>query len=152
MKKIIPIVAAILVIVLPLGILLGMLFLVPPQYSNVFVGALDEKFERLTSIDEDKIIVVGGSSVAFGLDSELMEKYTGMPVVNFGLYAALGTKVMLDLSRPGIKEGDIVTHMTFGRGEVLSVKPMGADTLYEVAFDKVGTKKLMGTYARLKKG
>jgi DNA helicase-2/ATP-dependent DNA helicase PcrA len=50
------------------------------------------------------------------------------------------------------KEGDIVTHMTFGRGEVLSVKPMGADTLYEVAFDKVGTKKLMGTYARLKKG
>ncbi len=49
------------------------------------------------------------------------------------------------------KEGDIVTHMTFGRGEILSVKPMGADTLYEVAFDKVGTKKLMATYARLKK-
>ncbi len=48
-------------------------------------------------------------------------------------------------------EGDIVSHMTFGRGEILSVKPMGADVLYEVAFDKVGTKKLMGTYARLKK-
>ena len=47
--------------------------------------------------------------------------------------------------------GDIVTHMTFGRGEILSVRPMGADTLYEVAFDKVGTKKLMATYARLKK-
>ena len=41
--------------------------------------------------------------------------------------------------------------MTFGRGEILSVRPMGADTLYEVAFDKVGTKKLMATYARLKK-
>ncbi len=49
------------------------------------------------------------------------------------------------------KEGDIVTHMTFGRGEILTVRPMGADTLYEVAFDKVGTKKLMATYARLKK-
>ena len=49
------------------------------------------------------------------------------------------------------KEGDIVTHMTFGRGEILSVRPMGADTLYEVAFDKAGTKKLMATYARLKK-
>ncbi len=47
--------------------------------------------------------------------------------------------------------GDIVMHMTFGRGEILSVRPMGADTLYEVAFDKVGTKKLMATYARLKK-
>jgi hypothetical protein len=28
---------------------------------------------------------------------------------------------------------------------------MGADILYEVMFDKVGTKKLMGSYAKLKK-
>ena len=49
------------------------------------------------------------------------------------------------------KEGDRVLHITFGEGEIMSVKPMGADILYEVAFDRVGTKKLMGTYARLKK-
>lgn len=49
------------------------------------------------------------------------------------------------------KEGDRVYHMTFGSGEILSAIPMGADVLYEVIFDKVGTKKLMGTYARLKK-
>ena len=47
--------------------------------------------------------------------------------------------------------GDRVRHMTFGNGEVLSVKPMGADVLYEIMFDKVGTKKLMATYAKLKK-
>ncbi|MBQ8309849.1 MAG: UvrD-helicase domain-containing protein [Clostridia bacterium] len=47
--------------------------------------------------------------------------------------------------------GDRVRHMNFGEGEILSVKPMGADTLYEIAFDKVGTKKLMATYARLTK-
>jgi DNA helicase-2/ATP-dependent DNA helicase PcrA len=41
--------------------------------------------------------------------------------------------------------------MTFGEGEILSVRPMGADVLYEVVFDRVGTKKLMGSYARLKK-
>jgi len=33
----------------------------------------------------------------------------------------------------------------------MSKRPMGSDVLYEVAFDRVGTKKLMGTYARLKK-
>jgi DNA helicase-2/ATP-dependent DNA helicase PcrA len=44
-----------------------------------------------------------------------------------------------------------VTHASFGEGEILSVKPMGADKLIEVMFDKVGTKKLMGTYAKLKK-
>lgn len=47
--------------------------------------------------------------------------------------------------------GDKVRHMTFGYGEIISVRPMGADILYEVIFEKVGTKKLMATYARLKK-
>lgn len=47
--------------------------------------------------------------------------------------------------------GDRVRHMTFGEGEIISVKPMGADMLYEIMFDNVGMKKLMATYARLKK-
>lgn len=82
--------------------------ILPPAYSNTFVGALDEKVERLASVEGKKIVVVGGSSVAFGLDSALMEEHLGMPVVNFGLYAAIGTKAMLDLSLPHIGEGDIV--------------------------------------------
>ncbi len=47
--------------------------------------------------------------------------------------------------------GDRVAHMSFGEGTLLSVKKMGADMLYEVAFDNAGTKKLMATYARLRK-
>ena len=47
--------------------------------------------------------------------------------------------------------GDRVLHSGFGEGEILSIKPMGADKLIEVMFDTVGTKKLMGTYAKLKK-
>ncbi len=50
-----------------------------------------------------------------------------------------------------LREGDAVRHLTFGDGEILSVRPMGGDVLYEVAFDRVGTKKLMGSYAKLKK-
>ena len=50
-----------------------------------------------------------------------------------------------------LSEGDKVWHFTFGEGEILSVRPMGSDVLYEVAFDRVGTKKLMGNYAKLKK-
>lgn len=48
-------------------------------------------------------------------------------------------------------EGDRVTHATFGDGTVLSAKPMGSDIMYEINFDMVGTKKLMATYARLKR-
>ncbi len=47
--------------------------------------------------------------------------------------------------------GDTVIHNIFGEGLVTLKKTMGADTLYEVAFETVGTKKLMGTYAKLKK-
>ncbi len=54
-------------------------------------------------------------------------------------------------TREQFAPGDRVRHLTFGEGEILSVKPMGADILYEIMFDKVGTKKLMATYARLKK-
>ncbi len=47
--------------------------------------------------------------------------------------------------------GDRVSHQAFGLGTVMGVKEMGADLLYEIAFDKVGTKKLMATYAKLRK-
>ena len=80
----------------------------PSAFGDTFVGILDEKFERLNTVQGEKIVVIGGSSVAFGLDSQLLEKYVGMPVVNFGLYAALGTRLMLDLSLSGIGEGDVV--------------------------------------------
>lgn len=47
--------------------------------------------------------------------------------------------------------GDRVRHPMFGEGLILSANKMGADTLYEVAFDTVGTKKLMATFAKLTK-
>jgi hypothetical protein len=47
--------------------------------------------------------------------------------------------------------GDRVKHGKFGNDTVLSAKPMGADIMYEIAFDEFGTKKLMGTYAKLTK-
>lgn len=108
MKKALLILLVFLLILSPVLMLTGVILLVPSQYSSTFVGELDEKYDRLMSLEQSKVVVVGGSSVAFGLDSALLEKYVGMPVVNFGLYAALGTKLMLDLSLPGIREGDIV--------------------------------------------
>lgn len=50
-----------------------------------------------------------------------------------------------------LSSGDQVSHPMFGKGLVISATKMGADTLYEVAFDTVGTKKLMGTFAKLTK-
>lgn len=40
-------------------------------------------------------------------------------------------------------KGDVVRHTAFGRGMVLSTQKMGGDALLEIAFDVVGTKRLM---------
>ena len=39
--------------------------------------------------------------------------------------------------------GDTVRHKAFGKGLITKVTPMGGDALMEIAFDSVGTKKLM---------
>ena len=36
-----------------------------------------------------------------------------------------------------------MAHSAFGPGLILALKPMGNDALVEIAFDSVGTKRLM---------
>lgn len=47
--------------------------------------------------------------------------------------------------------GDTVIHKAYGEGVVLSAKPMGNDTLLEIAFTTSGTKKIMANYAKVEK-
>ena len=46
-----------------------------------------------------------------------------------------------------VNQGDMVQHAAFGKGMVLSVVKMGGDALLEIAFDDIGTKKLMAKTA-----
>lgn len=45
--------------------------------------------------------------------------------------------------------GQQVSHKTFGKGMILKVTPMGPDSMLEIAFDDVGTKKIMANFAKL---
>ena len=47
--------------------------------------------------------------------------------------------------------GDTVLHKAYGEGVVLSAKPMGNDTLLEIAFTNAGTKKIMANFAKVEK-
>ena len=62
------------------------------------------------------------------------------------LYGTAVTKNEPDIT---YTPGQRVLHKTFGEGMIISAKPMGGDTMLEVAFDNVGTKKLMAAYAKL---
>lgn len=108
-KKFITICVTIVLLLSLPGTLLIWGFALPAQYGDTFLGELNCKVELLEETPGPRIILVGGSGVAFGADSALMEReLPGYAVVNFGMYAALGTTVMLDLSQPLLREGDIV--------------------------------------------
>ncbi len=84
-------------------------FGVPVQYGDTFMGELKSKYERLKETPGKRIVLVGGSGVAFGCDSGLLDEFFPLyEIVNFGMYAGLGTKAVMDLSEAYIREGDIV--------------------------------------------
>lgn len=109
MKKTIKVIVALLIaVLLGLFIVFQTVMMLPKQFDEVYFGELTTKYQRLRNIQEPKVVVISGSSVAFGVDSAMMEQHLGMPVVNFGLYGPLGTTIMMDLTRGHIHEGDII--------------------------------------------
>ena len=79
------------------------------SHENDYTAAIVDKYDRLTALEGKKIVFVGGSSLPFGLRCDLVEsEMPGYSAVDFGLYATLGTVVMMDLSLSGIGEGDVV--------------------------------------------
>ena len=55
--------------------------------------------------------------------------------------SSVSTAPKTDLS--AFHKGDMVRHKAFGQGMILSIQKMGGDALVEIAFDNVGTKRLM---------
>lgn len=47
--------------------------------------------------------------------------------------------------------GDRISHNKFGEGTVISASALGNDTLLEISFDNVGTKRLMANFAKIVK-
>ena len=72
----------------------------------------------------------------FGLRSDLIEQeINGYSVVNFGLYATLGTKVMMDLSKINI-----------GRGDIVVLAPELNEQTYSLYFNPVALQEALDGY------
>ena len=56
-----------------------------------------------------------------------------------------------DYDAPELRPGDHVTHTQFGEGVVVSCQPVKNDAEVVVAFDGVGVKRLLLSFARLEK-
>lgn len=73
------------------------------------LGMQSVKLKRLTEIPGRRIVFVGGSNLSHGLESPLIEKELGLPVVNMGVHAGLGLRYIMWATMDGIHRGDIVT-------------------------------------------
>lgn len=122
-----------------LGILLFWGFGLPAQYEETFLGEMKYKMDRLketASLSEAssspaasrRVILVGGSSIPFGFKTALAtEALPDLTFVDFGMYADMGTVVMLDWLRPYIKEGDLILLCPEQNAQSLSCRFSGED-------------------------
>lgn len=119
-------VCGLILLLVPLT-LLAFAFGLPAQYDETYTAALNDKLALLEATEGPRVIIVGGSGAAFDVRTALLEaELPGYRAVNFGLYAGLGTAVMLDLAAPSIHSGDLVVFLPEQSPQTLSTYFNGA--------------------------
>lgn len=77
-------------------------------FATSYQSTIQDKFKTLKETNDPKIIIVGGSNAAFGMDQGMLEDATGYKVVNLGLHAGFNQIFHSELSKANINRGDIV--------------------------------------------
>ena len=80
-------------------------------FANNYLNEFPVKKQLIRDTPSPKVVVIGGSNVAFGIDSKTLSDSLGMPVVNAGLHAGLGLRYILDANTPYLRKGDILVIM-----------------------------------------
>ena len=72
------------------GITIGLLTYPKGVFHSSYQSLIQDKYRILIETNEPKIIIVSGSSSAFGLNQKMLEDSTGYKVANLGLHAGFG--------------------------------------------------------------
>jgi hypothetical protein len=73
-----------------------------------FLAALADKERRLQTVRPPRVLLVGGSSLAFGVNSQELAQAFGVPVLNLAVNAGLGLDLILRQAERGLVPGDRV--------------------------------------------
>lgn len=79
-----------------------------PTSKNAYLAAIADKMHTLDSVASPRLILMSGSSMAFGVDSDLLSKELDIPVVNASLHFKLGSRFMTDQLKATLRKNDIV--------------------------------------------
>lgn len=107
-------------------------FTVGNQHLGNYQAAILDKSARLRTLDSPKLVLLGNSNLAFGIDSKMLEDELGMPVVNMGLHGGLGSAFNENMIKLGdVREGDIVilAHHTYSDNDDIEDPALALITL-----------------------
>lgn len=76
--------------------------------NSDYMASIIDKHKRLDQFDNNRLLLIGGSNLAFGIDSGLIEEEFNVNVINLGLHAGLGLKFIINEAMSSVKKGDIV--------------------------------------------
>lgn len=82
-----------------------------PDDDQHYMCALADKVERLEQCHSHRLLMVGGSNVAFGIHSPMLQKATGRETVNLGMHMMLGLGFQVECVRQHAQAGDVVVLM-----------------------------------------
>lgn len=78
----------------------------PNQDSYLY--AYRNKLNYLESLSSPRLIFVGGSNLAFGIDSKAIGDSVGLNVVNTATHAGIGLRYMIDDLKGRVRKGDVI--------------------------------------------
>lgn len=99
------------VLVLTILLLIAIIILfygINPNIEENYCKAYINKRNRVVSLQENKMIFVGGSNVNFAIESKTIQDTFNKKVVNMGFVSGLGAKFQLNVIQPYLKAGDVV--------------------------------------------
>ena len=79
-----------------------------PKDGNAYECEYNHKVELIASTPQPRIILIGGSTVAFGTDSRRIMDSLHCHVVNFGLNKGVGIRYLLDDCLQYVRKGDVI--------------------------------------------
>jgi len=113
-------------------ILILILIIVPlPQYS--YDLSILDKHALLVKTGTRKLVLAGGSNLAFGINSALLQEVMHLPVINTGFQAGCGLARILEDLSPYLQAGDIL--LIIPEYQHFSNIWNGGETAYELIFD-----------------
>ena len=127
-----------------------LIILIPTLPENSYDLAIIDKHRILANTKSPRIVLAGGSNLAFGIDSAEIKKRFNIPVLNMGVHAGFGLGRMLDDISRFLHTGDILiivpeySHFTNNWN--------GTQVAYELIFDARRYRLLWSSYYRLPSG